>query len=289
MAAARDAAAATSPRHARYGSRTNPRVRMPAPASRAVSRVSAACTSQLCSRPASRRDWYSRRKAFTASGSRRQTCSRSPGATSALMPIRLSAAAKSSDARRSPCQSVRAARSPCRDAACWNDASKSSRTSPVDAPVAPDPMAPASSSTTRMPADANDAAQAAPVSPPPTMTTSVVVSPRCLGYEGRRVWGSDRSSKVRVVQPSVRCGPACSSFLPTAYCQRPTASCPGFYPRSASSSLCFRPAPQRYPPGRPSARTTRWQGTTSATGFVAQARATARAAEGRPIRRAISW
>src|SRR5216117_2815359 len=38
----------------------------------------------------------------------------------------------------------------------------------------------------------------------------------------------------------------------------------------------------------PSARTTRWQGMTSAAGFVAQARATARVADGLPMARAMS-
>src|SRR3954469_14048962 len=45
---------------------------------------------------------------------------------------------------------------------------------------------------------------------------------------------------------------------------------------SCASSLFLRSMPQRYPPRPPFLRTTRWQGTTSATGLVAQARATAR-------------
>src|SRR5439155_81868 len=45
----------------------------------------------------------------------------------------------------------------------------------------------------------------------------------------------------------------------------------------------LRALPHRYPPGSPSPRTTRWQGITSATGFAAQARATARAAPGLPM------
>jgi dihydroorotase/N-acyl-D-amino-acid deacylase len=63
--------------------------------------------------------------------------------------------------------------------------------------------------------------------------------------------------------------------------QRPCAA-------SRASSACLRAGPQRYPPAAPSARTTRWQGTTSATGLVAHARATARAARGRPRARA-TW
>jgi len=52
---------------------------------------------------------------------------------------------------------------------------------------------------------------------------------------------------------------------------------------SIPSRFLFRSMPQRYPPMLPSSRTTRWHGIATATGFVAQARATARAAVGRPI------
>src|SRR5205085_2184303 len=46
--------------------------------------------------------------------------------------------------------------------------------------------------------------------------------------------------------------------------------------------------PHRYPEIAPEAPTTRWQGMPTATGFVAHARATARAAPGRPMSDAIS-
>src|SRR5882672_1198196 len=57
---------------------------------------------------------------------------------------------------------------------------------------------------------------------------------------------------------------------------------------SIFSSASFRSTPHRYPPRSPFSRTTRWQGITNAAGFVAHARATARAAVGCPIRFAIS-
>ncbi len=57
---------------------------------------------------------------------------------------------------------------------------------------------------------------------------------------------------------------------------------------SASRIARFRSTPQRYPVRDPSAPTTRWHGTISATRFVAQARATARVALGSPISRATS-
>ena len=60
------------------------------------------------------------------------------------------------------------------------------------------------------------------------------------------------------------------------------------YARSCRSNCSLRFSPQRYPPSDPSLRTTRWHGTTMAAGFVAQARATARVAFGRPSARAIS-
>src|SRR5205085_10560378 len=56
---------------------------------------------------------------------------------------------------------------------------------------------------------------------------------------------------------------------------------------SCSNKCCLRSTPQRYPPIFPSSLTTRWQGTTIATGFVAQARATARLACGCPMACAI--
>jgi hypothetical protein len=59
-------------------------------------------------------------------------------------------------------------------------------------------------------------------------------------------------------------------------------------PLSASSSFCFRSTPHRYPVSDPLAPTTRWHGTTSATRFIAQARATARVAFGSPISCATS-
>src|ERR1700723_2725776 len=55
---------------------------------------------------------------------------------------------------------------------------------------------------------------------------------------------------------------------------------------SCSINACLRERPQRYPARLPSSRTTRWHGTTIDTGFVAQARATARTAVGRPMARA---
>ena len=57
---------------------------------------------------------------------------------------------------------------------------------------------------------------------------------------------------------------------------------------SASSSAFFRSTPHRYPVNDPLTPTTRCHGTTSATRFRAQARATARVALGSPISRA-SW
>ena len=125
--APRVAAASAKPRHARNGSNANPRVRMAAPPSRDASLASAAAVIQVWSKPAARRASYSRRKRLTASASRRATCSRSCGTRSHRIFCRLSAAAKSSEARRSPCQSVLAARRPCAPAVSWNDASKSSR------------------------------------------------------------------------------------------------------------------------------------------------------------------
>ena len=58
--------------------------------------------------------------------------------------------------------------------------------------------------------------------------------------------------------------------------------------RSPSSSACFRAGPQRYPPVSPVPRITRWQGIARATRLAAQARATARTAEGLPIPAATS-
>src|SRR2546426_12236692 len=58
------------------------------------------------------------------------------------------------------------------------------------------------------------------------------------------------------------------------------------FTRSLSSRARFRSIPQRYPPRSPSSLTTRWQGTTIATGFVAHALATARVAFGLPTERA---
>src|ERR1700740_2431403 len=52
---------------------------------------------------------------------------------------------------------------------------------------------------------------------------------------------------------------------------------------SIASRVFFRSNPQRYPPRLPSSRTTRWHGIATATGLVAQARATARQALGLPI------
>src|SRR6185312_4866971 len=52
--------------------------------------------------------------------------------------------------------------------------------------------------------------------------------------------------------------------------------------RSCSSNRSFREIPHLYPAKFPSCRTTRWQGTTIDTGFVAHARATARTAFGFP-------
>src|SRR5581483_9031644 len=56
---------------------------------------------------------------------------------------------------------------------------------------------------------------------------------------------------------------------------------------SLSSSDFFRRTPQREPPKPPSVRVTRWHGMRTATGFAAQARATARCARGCPIPDAI--
>jgi len=61
----------------------------------------------------------------------------------------------------------------------------------------------------------------------------------------------------------------------------------GLYTRSRSNNLSFRESPHRYPARFPSARTTRWHGTTIETGFAAHARATARTARGFPTARAI--
>src|ERR1035441_7142767 len=58
--------------------------------------------------------------------------------------------------------------------------------------------------------------------------------------------------------------------------------------RSCSNSFFLRSMPQRYPASCPSMRTTRWQGTASATGLFAHAVATARTAFGSPIARATS-
>src|SRR5205085_10884407 len=56
------------------------------------------------------------------------------------------------------------------------------------------------------------------------------------------------------------------------------------YGRCSISSRAFlRSIPQRYPPIVPSSRTTRWHGMATATGLVAQARATALVALGCPI------
>src|SRR6188768_2106045 len=57
---------------------------------------------------------------------------------------------------------------------------------------------------------------------------------------------------------------------------------------SLASSLFFLSTPQRYPVRPPSLPTTRWQGMTRQTGLVAQARATARTADGAPMSRA-TW
>ena len=52
---------------------------------------------------------------------------------------------------------------------------------------------------------------------------------------------------------------------------------------SPSSRTRFRSIPQKNPPTSPSRRTTRWQGTSRATGFRPHAAPTARAARGEPI------
>ena len=188
-------AAAANPRLARNGSITKPRVRIAPPPSIAASRESAAGVSQLWSNPACLRASYSRLRRLTASASRAATRRRSCGARSHRISSRRIDAAKSSDARRMPCHSARAARRPCAAAVDWNDASKSSRISPGDAAVAPAPTRSASRTTAFTPAAANDAAHAQPVRPPPTITTSVSRSPRNLGYEGRRLRGK-RSSQI---------------------------------------------------------------------------------------------
>ena len=64
--------------------------------------------------------------------------------------------------------------------------------------------------------------------------------------------------------------------------QSPDKKCHAYLFCSFSKSFLFLSNPQRYPPRLLSSRTTRWQGITSATGFVAQARPTARTAPGLP-------
>jgi hypothetical protein len=76
-----------------------------------------------------------------------------------------------------------------------NEASKSSRTIPVDAAVALAPMRSASRRITGIPAAAIEYAQAHPVKPPPITTTVVSELPRHLGNDGRRVFGSVSSQK----------------------------------------------------------------------------------------------
>jgi hypothetical protein len=61
-----------------------------------------------------------------------------------------------------------------------------------------------------------------------------------------------------------------------------------FLAASRSSRVRLRSTPQAYPESEPSLRTTRWQGMAMARLFAAHAPATARAACGHPIRRAIS-
>src|SRR5947209_2403951 len=60
------------------------------------------------------------------------------------------------------------------------------------------------------------------------------------------------------------------------------------YRDSRLSNLRLRPVPQRYPSGLPFLWTTRWQGTSTARLFDAQAVATARTADCCPIERATS-
>src|ERR1700728_3540674 len=62
----------------------------------------------------------------------------------------------------------------------------------------------------------------------------------------------------------------------------PLSRAPRDAARSAVRSASFRPSPHRYPATPPPVRTTRWHGTTIGTGFVAHARATARAPRGVP-------
>src|SRR5205807_1027641 len=57
---------------------------------------------------------------------------------------------------------------------------------------------------------------------------------------------------------------------------------------SRSISARLRSNPHRYPPSFPVPRMTRWHGIASAIVFVAQARATARTADGLPIPAATS-
>ena len=59
-------------------------------------------------------------------------------------------------------------------------------------------------------------------------------------------------------------------------------SCYSFVAFSLFSRSSFRLSPQRYPPRPPSLRTTRWQGISTATLLVAQARATARRPDSPP-------
>ena len=127
--------AAGEAQQARKGSIAKPRVRMAPPPS-----IEAFSRERGCGQPAvieagGATASYSRRSRLTASASRRATCSRSCGSRSHLMSSRLIAAAKSSDARRRPCHSVRAARSRALRPSSWNEASKSSRISPSDAAV----------------------------------------------------------------------------------------------------------------------------------------------------------
>lgn len=58
--------------------------------------------------------------------------------------------------------------------------------------------------------------------------------------------------------------------------------------RSRPRSTRLAPAPPAYPPGLPSERTTRWHGTTTGSGFFAQAVPTARTARGLPAASATS-
>ena len=96
--------------------------------------------------------------------------------------------------------------------------------------------------------------------------------------------------KPDAAQQKVR-GSGCSAMERVETCTGIPSGEPDALPRhplSASSNFRFRSTPHRYPVSDPLAPTTRWQGTTSATRFIAQARATARVAFGSPISRATS-